>query len=221
MENIVIAVITSITSIIVTLITAGYFKRWLESRHHLVSSKKLMTQIKKDEIIHITMEELKEQYRADRVYVIQFHNGGTFYTNSPMQKASITYERCSTGLRQLSEKMTNFFVSHYTMMIKDTIDNKMFCTNVSLVDDIATRALLRRAGTQAVAAVPIYDRTSPKFGTPTGKGNLVAILVLDWVFTDVPAEFVSDTCDDTGRCFTDNFKAKLIKNGESISSILI
>lgn len=220
MENIVIAVITSITSIIVTLITAGYFKKFLESRHQAFSKKKLMGQIKKDEIIHITMEELKEEYDADRVYIIQFHNGGMFYTNSPMQKASITYERCSAGLKQLSERMINFFVSHYTMMIKNTIENKLFCTNVSLIDDVPTRALLRKAGTQAVAAVPIYDKASSKFGTPDG--NLIAILVLDWVFSDVPQEYIAPigACDADGCCFSQEFKNKLLKNGESIAAIL-
>ena len=221
MEHIIIAVITSITTITVTLISAGYFKKFMDSRYQSSTRRKLMGQIKKDEIVHYTIEEIKNQYEADRVYLIQFHNGGTFYTNSPMQKASITYERSSDGLERLADNMTNFFVSHYTSLIRDTIENKLFYTNIEYVQDIATKALLRKSSTQAIAAIPIYDKGSSKFGTPNG--NLIGILIVDWVFSHVPEEYVKMSTDNSnaGCCFTHEFKEQLLKNGESISNLIV
>jgi len=221
MEHIIVAVITSLTTITVTLISAGYFRKFMDARYQSGTKRKLMGQIKKDEIVHYTIEEIKNQYEADRVYLIQFHNGGTFYTNSPMQKASITYERTSDGLERLADNMTNFFVSHYTSMIKDTIENKLFYTDIEHVQDIATKALLRKSSTHAVAAIPIYDKGSSKFCTPNG--NLIGILVLDWVFSHVPHQYVKDNADATSSscCFTHEFKEQLLKNGESISNSIV
>jgi len=220
MDSIITTVITSITSIIVTLITAGYFKKWLDEKYQSHSKRKLMNQINKDELVHLTVEEIKNEYEADRVYLIQFHNGGTFYTNSPMQKASVTYERTSDGLEPLSNNMVNFFVSHYTSLIKSTIENKFFYTNIEKIEDITTKALLRKTSTQASASIPIYDKGSSKFGSPNG--NLIGILVIDWVFSDVPKRFVKSNASTiaSGCCFTEEFKEHLLQNGESVANLI-
>ena len=91
------------------------------------------------------------------IYIIQFHNGGVFYTSSPMQKASVTYERSSDGLERISDHIQNVFVSHYTWFIKQTIAGELFYIDCEQVEDVATKALMRKFGVQATASVPIYD----------------------------------------------------------------
>ena len=97
--------LTSITSIVVALVGAGFFKRYNDKKTKLESKGTLLAQIKKDEIVHLAIRDVRRRYNADRVYIWQFHNGGYFYTSSPMQKLSITYERCSQGLERKSEKI--------------------------------------------------------------------------------------------------------------------
>jgi thioredoxin-related protein len=199
------ALITSITSITVALIAAGFFKRFSDRNKENNSKKKLVKQIEKDELVHFTLKEVRRKFHADRIYLIQFHNGGTFYTNAPMQKASVTYERCSDGLERVSEHLMHIFVSHYTWFIKNTIDEEMFYIDCENIEDVATKALFRKFGTQATAAVPIYDNSD----------QLISIMVLDWVFSEIPNAFIKD------EDFTTQFKEEMTADSESIGNLII
>ena len=102
--------ITAVSSVVVALVTAGYFRKNAEKNKESKGREKLMEQIQKDELVHFTLREIRRKFNSDRVYIIQFHNGGSFYTQTPMQKASITYERCSDGLEKFSERFQNILI---------------------------------------------------------------------------------------------------------------
>ena len=174
--------ITSVTSVIVALIGAGYFKKYTEKQKETYSKTKLMEQIRKDEIVHLALRDLRRKYNCDRIYIWQFHNGGNFYTSAPMQKTSVTYERCSDGLERKSERFQNTIISNITSYIKDVINYEMFFTDVKDMDDIAIRSVCQSFGSQSHSGVPIYD----------DKEHLVGILSLDWVFSDIPEEFITE-----------------------------
>jgi len=196
--------ITAITSIVVALITAGFFKNFLDRKKENNSKKRLVKQIEKDELIHFTLREMRRKYHTDRIFIIQFHNGGVFYTNSPMQKASVTYERASDGLERISDTLQNVFVSHYTWFIKQTMAGDLFYVDCENVEDVATKALMRKYGVQSTAAVPIYDI----------QDHLISILVLDWVFSEIPEDFIKE-----GE-FTSEFKDELTADSESVGNLI-
>jgi hypothetical protein len=139
-----------------------------------------MEQIRKDEIVHIAIRDLRRKYNADRIYIWQFHNGGNFYTTYPMQKTSITYERVSDGLERKSERYQNMLISNFTSYIKQVIDGNMFYYNMNNLEDLLIRSMCQQYGTQSHVALPVYD----------DKQHLIAILSLDWVFSDVPEEYL-------------------------------
>ena len=176
------ALITSIASVIVALIGAGYFKRYTDKQKESFSKSKLMEQIRKDEIVHLALRDLRRKYNCDRIYIWQFHNGGNFYTSAPMQKTSVTYERCSDGLERKSEKFQNTIISTITSYIKDVLNLEMFYYEVKDMPDIAVRSVCQSYGTQSHAGAPIYD----------DKEHLVGILSMDWVFSDIPEEFITE-----------------------------
>jgi len=196
--------ITSITSITVALITAGFFKRYFDRNKENTSKKKLVKQIEQDELVHFTLREMRRKYHTDRIFIIQFHNGGVFYTSSPMQKASVSYERASDGLERISDTLQNVFVSHYTWFIKQTLAGELFYIDCENVEDVATKALIRKFGTQSTAAVPIYDIND----------HLISILVLDWVFSEIPKDFIKE-----GE-FTSEFKDELTADSESVGNLI-
>ena len=198
------ALITSVASVIVALIGAGYFKRYNDSKKETYSKSKLMEKIRKDEIVHLALRDLRRKYNSDRIYIWQFHNGGNFYTSAPMQKTSVTYERCSDGLERKSEKFQNTIISNITSYIKDVIDMTMFYTDIKEMDDIAIRGICQSYGTQSHSGVPIYD----------DKEHLIGILSLDWVFSDIPEEFLS------GEEFNDHLREDLIKEAKSLSNYI-
>jgi hypothetical protein len=176
------ALITSIASVIVALIGAGYFKKYTDKQKESFSKSKLMEQIRKDEIVHLALRDLRRKYNCDRIYIWQFHNGGNFYTSAPMQKTSVTYERCSDGLERKSEKFQNTIISTITSYIKDVLNLEMFYNDVKDMPDIAIRSVCQSYGTQSHAGAPIYD----------DKEHLVGILSMDWVFSDIPEEFITE-----------------------------
>lgn len=204
--TILTTLITAISSVAVALITAGYFKKWQDKTKEKQSRNQLMAQIQKDELIHFTIREIRRQYHADRIYIMQFHNGGYFYTNSPMQKASVTYERNSDGLERISDKFQNVLVSHHTWYLTETMGGKMFYADLdSQMSDLPTKSLLKNYGNYAHSAVSIYD----------DEKRLVGILGLSWVFSDIPEELIED-----GN-FIDTFKSSLYNDANSLRNYII
>lgn len=196
--------ITSISSIVIALITAGYFKKRLDKNKEEKSKKVLMEQIQNDEIVHYALRELRRKYNSDRVYIWQFHNGGNFYTTSPMQRASITYERNSEGLEKKSGKYQNVLISNFTNYITNTIAGNMFYYDVDNIPDFTLRALILSNGTFAHAATPLCDKNK----------NLIGIVCLDWVFSELPNEFLEN------NQFTEEFKTMFKNESASITIYL-
>lgn len=172
--------ITSITSIVVALVGAGFFRQMREKKDKVKSKANLLEQIQRDEIVHLAIRDVRRRYNADRVYIWQFHNGGTFYTTSPMQKLSITYERCSDGLERKAEKNQNHLIANFSSYIKDTMDLKTFYSDINDMDDIGLRSLCQSQGVKSHCAVPIFDKDT----------HLVALLCLDWVFSETPEKYL-------------------------------
>ena len=197
--------ITSLTSIVIALIGAGFFRRMSERKLKAKSKENLLEQIKKDEIVHLAIRDLRRKYNADRVYVWQFHNGGNFYTNAPMQKMSITYERNSDGLERKAQKNQNLLVSNFTSYIKDVMDLNMFFSNINDVEDIGLRAIMQSNGTKSHVAVPIFDRDQ----------HLVGIFSMDWVFSSIPEMSLKK---DGG--FTQDFKDAINRETDTLEKYL-
>lgn len=196
--------ITSITSIIVALIGKDYFRKREKKRDKDRSKEDLLEQIEKDEIVHLSLKDIRRQYQADRIYIWQFHNGGNFYTESSMQKASITYERCSQGLERKSEKYQNILVSLFSWYMKQVILNTSYYFDMEDIEDIGIRSICSGNGTKSHVASPMFD----------DKNHLVGILCMDWVFTPLPQEIINQ------NNFTEEFKEELGQLSNSLKSYL-
>jgi hypothetical protein len=173
---------TSITSIIVALIGKDYFRKKEDKKRKDKSKEDLMEQIERDEIIHLALRDVRRQFHADRIYIWQFHNGGNFYTESSMQKASITYERCSEGLERKSEKYQGVLVSLFAWYMKQVMMNESYFLDMEEIEDIGIRSLCTGNGTKSHVATPMFD----------DKNHLIGILCMDWVFSSIPSEIITD-----------------------------
>lgn len=173
---------TSITSIVVALIGKDYFRKKEDKRKKDKSKEDLMEQIERDEIIHLALRDVRRQFHADRIYIWQFHNGGNFYTESSMQKASITYERCSEGLERKSEKYQGVLVSLFSWYMKQVMMNESYFLDMEEIEDIGIRSLCTGNGTKSHVATPMFD----------DKNHLIGILCMDWVFSSIPSEIITE-----------------------------
>jgi len=75
-------------------------------------------------VINEELEEILEEFKADRIYISQFHNGGTYYpTGKSIQKFSIFYEVTRPGIAIISHIFRNIPCSLYPkafdIMLKD------------------------------------------------------------------------------------------------------
>jgi len=203
--NIIETFLTSLTSIVVALIGVGYFRRINENKLKNKSKNKLIDQINKDEIIHLSIREIRRKLNCDRICIWQFHNGGSFYTETPVQKMSITYERCSDGLEKNGPKNQNVLVSNLNGYVKQIIEGTMFYADVNDMNDIGLRSLAHSSGTRSHCAIPLYDLES----------KLIGILGCDWVFSNVPKDFMKKDKD-----FNDKFINLLKEDCKSLSDYL-
>lgn len=81
--------------------------------------------IEETAIIERELEVIKEMIGADRVWVAQFHNGGTFYpTGRSIQKFSIFYESVSPGISNIGHSMNNIPCSLYSKAVSKLLDHK-------------------------------------------------------------------------------------------------
>jgi hypothetical protein len=173
---------TSITSIVVALIGKDYFRKKEDKRRKDKSKEDLMEQIERDEIVHLALRDIRRQFHSDRIYIWQFHNGGNFYTESSMQKASITYERCSDGLERKSEKYQGVLVSLFAWYMKKVMMNESYFLEMEEIEDIGIRSICSGNGTKSHVATPMFD----------DKNHLIGILCMDWVFSSVPSEIITE-----------------------------
>lgn len=204
--QIVITVITSISSVVVALITAGYIRKKDDKNKEDKSKKLLIDQIQKDELIHATLREIRRKYNSDRVFITQFHNGGTFYTNSPMQKASITYERCSDGLQRISNKFQNYLISNLSWYASKVLKQEAFFYDIEeSVDDIIMKSVYKTYSTWAHVGVAVYDNQQ----------HPIATLAMDWVISEPPTEYITD------KKFNSEFIDDFTKDASSLKAYLI
>ena len=70
------------------------------------------------------IDEIKEVYSADRVWVAQFHNGGHFYpTGKSIAKFSIFYETVSVGTNSIQSNFNNIPVNLFSKSINQLLEN--------------------------------------------------------------------------------------------------
>jgi len=68
--------------------------------------------VKNNILIEHKLEEVLHEFEADRVYLLQFHNGGNFYpTGKSIPKFSVFYEKNLPGITSMQERFQNIPVS--------------------------------------------------------------------------------------------------------------
>lgn len=76
------------------------------------------------ELINSKIEHIKEEFKADRVWIAQFHNGGHFYpTGKSMAKFSVIYETVNVGVKSIQQINQNIPVNLFYKSINELLEN--------------------------------------------------------------------------------------------------
>lgn len=118
LASITIAFITGVIGPILVL----FIKDRLEKRK---PKPDMVTEaLKVGELITSKIEHIKEEFKADRVWITQFHNGGHFYpTGKSIAKFSVIYETVSASAQSIQSNFQNIPVNLFSKSINQLLEN--------------------------------------------------------------------------------------------------
>jgi len=114
---------------------------------YLLDKRKKKPDIVKDtlrvsELVDSKIEHIKDEFKADRVWISQFHNGGNFYpTGKSIAKFSIMYEVVSMGTTSVQSNFKNIPVNLFSKSINQLLVNDIIEIEDFTDETIATYGL--------------------------------------------------------------------------------
>ena len=109
--ELIVAIITAVTTSILGPIAVHYAKAATDKR----KKDQLLDSLEVNQMINDKLEQIKKDHHSDRVWLIQFHNGGHFYpTGKSIQKFSIVYELVNADVVPCQSQFQNIPVSLFS-----------------------------------------------------------------------------------------------------------
>jgi hypothetical protein len=110
-NELIVAIITAVTTSILGPIAVHYAKVATERK----KKDQLIDSLEVNQMINDKLEHIKKDHNSDRVWLIQFHNGGHFYpTGKSIQKFSIVYELVNSDIVPCQTYFQNIPVSLFS-----------------------------------------------------------------------------------------------------------
>jgi hypothetical protein len=124
MSEIVIAFITGVISPLGVI----FLKHRLEKKN---DPDMVTDALKVSELVTNKIDDIRENYKADRVWVTQFHNGGHFYpTGKSITKFSVIYETVNTGVSSIQHNFQNIPVNLFSKSMNELVKSN----NITISD---------------------------------------------------------------------------------------
>jgi len=167
-NEVIVAFITGVLGPIALL----YVKNLLNKRKS--KPDMVMETLIVSELITTKIDHIKEEFKADRVWVTQFHNGGHFYpTGKSMAKFSVIYESVNIGVGSIQSGFQNIPVNLFSKSINQLLENDIIEIPDFKDDTIATYGL-------KYAAEESGCKSSYLFSVKTIEGKFIGTLGLDF-----------------------------------------
>ena len=131
-------------------------------QHNDKKRDKVRETIANTNLINDELEEIREDFASDRVWISQFHNGGNFYpTGKSIQKFSIFYEVTKTGISSVSHTFNNIPTSLYPHAFNHMLNGEQKGIFINDFKDpkVATYGLKGAAdsvGTKSSYVIPLF-----------------------------------------------------------------
>lgn len=133
MSEIIIAFITGVLGPILLI----YIKYLLDKKKK--KPDMVMDTLRVSELINQKIDHIKDEFKADRVWISQFHNGGNFYpTGKSMAKFSIMYESVGANVNSVQSNFKNIPVQLFSRAINELYLNDVIQINDFKDETIAT-----------------------------------------------------------------------------------
>ena len=165
-----------VTTIVASIITAIATIASVLIGKKCMDNKKTICPISQDTArsanVYMALQYTMQEMCADRVYVLEFHNGGHYYSGRGQQKFSCTHEIAEEGISKECGKSQEHRVSNYHDYVNELIQNKEYkYVDINHISDSSFLSLLNRSGVESIYNVPIK----------TLNGKIIGILGVDYV----------------------------------------
>ena len=135
----------------------------------LISTDKLIQELQTSVIIDNKLDTLKEKFKADRIWITQFHNGGHYYpTGKSIQKFSIFYEVVEPGVDSIKMMFQNIPVSLFSRSTNELLEKDYIAIPDFKDEKVATYGLKYTAdetGCKSTYIFGIFDINNRMIGT--------------------------------------------------------
>jgi len=146
---------------------------WLKLKFDERKSKQLNYDPNLHGSVISALEFTMSETEADRVYVMEFHNGENYFSGKSQQKLSCTYEVVSEGISCEYTKLQNIRVSNMHSMVQEIAKEKPFlCDSIDgYSEDISFKSFLQEKGVKSMFAQPVKSLN----------GKILGIIIIEYV----------------------------------------
>jgi hypothetical protein len=143
-----------IVSSAVTL--TGVFLSWfLKYKYGEYKHRKITREISQSKLVQTILEQQLGEYKAQRAFILQRHNGGKYKTGKSMNKLSTTFEALEDGVSTEFKEYQNLPITLYSGLVDSVQTERGIFPVVENIDDILTRAFFVQRGTKSAIVYPI------------------------------------------------------------------
>lgn len=156
------AFLTGVVGPVAYFLVNRYFQKHKESKRDKVKENISITSIISDEL-----EEVRNEFDSDRVWISQFHNGGAFYpTGKSIQKFSVFYEVSKAGISTISHTFNNIPCSLYTKAFEHMMGGKgIFIPNYETTpQSFGLKEAALSVGTKSGYLIPLFTLDNKYIG---------------------------------------------------------
>lgn len=136
---------------------------------------KLLKEIQISNTVNNKIENLKEEFSADRIWITQFHNGGYYYpTGKSIQKFSMFYESVALGIDSIKMVFQNIPISLFGPSANKILEDNVISIPDFKDENISTYGL-------KYTAIETGSKSTYIFGIRDINNKLIGMLGIDYV----------------------------------------
>lgn len=121
-------------------------------------------------LIQQMLNDLMNEYKADRGYIFQFSNNVMYYDGTHRNHTSMSFEVCTNGVSYESKNLQKLPVSLFPIFLQEIMLDKCRYIDINSLQETSTRISLKKQGIKSVVIAPYFK-----------EGHFVAYIGLDYV----------------------------------------
>jgi len=168
----------------------GVFLSWfLKYKYGEYKQKKIDREISHSKLIQTILDQLLEEYKCQRAFILQRHNGGKYNTGKSMTKLSTSFESLEEGVSTEFKQYQNLPMSLYSNFVEDVVNHKAVYPVVDNIEDLITKAFFSQRGSKSAVVYPI--RKGSEFIAIAGFEWTHKVEKLDNILSEIEADVKS------------------------------